>query len=66
MFVHRSGGALQNDFFGYIFGIRSERQLEKETLSNTTYRWFLGLKLIDRVPEISWNRRKRFRDKDIL
>ena len=38
---------------GYLFGIRSERQLEMEVHSNVAYRWFLGLGLTDRVPDHS-------------
>ncbi|MCC0566843.1 transposase, partial [Brevibacillus borstelensis] len=37
-------------FIGYLYGIRSERQLEKEIQTNIAYRWFLGLSLTDRVP----------------
>ncbi len=51
-------------FIGYLYGIRSERQLEKEIQVNVAYRWFLGLNLTDKVPDhttISWNRRKRFK-----
>lgn len=29
-------------FIGYFYGIRSERQLEKEIKTNIAYRWFLG------------------------
>ena len=50
-------------FIGYFYGIRSERQLEKEIKMNATYRWFLGFSLSDTVPDhsiISWNRRTRF------
>lgn len=56
-------------FIGYFYGIRSERQLEKEVQMNVAYRWFLGLKLNDRVPDhstISWNRRTRFKDTNIF
>ncbi|WP_102028968.1 IS1182 family transposase [Salirhabdus sp. Marseille-P4669] len=56
-------------FIGYFYGIRSERQLEKEVQLNVAYRWFLGLKLSDSVPDhttISWNRRKRFKDTNIF
>ncbi|WP_157087780.1 IS1182 family transposase, partial [Oceanobacillus damuensis] len=56
-------------FIGYFYGIRSERQLEKEVQLNVAYRWFLGLKLSDPVPDhttISWNRRTRFKDTDIF
>ncbi|SFF44499.1 Transposase, partial [Paenibacillus algorifonticola] len=51
-------------FLGYFYGIRSERQLEREVQTNLAYRWFLGLGLTDRVPDhttISWNRRTRFK-----
>ncbi len=37
-------------FIGYVFGIRSERQLEKEVQVNVAYRWFLNLNLTDRFP----------------
>jgi len=50
-------------FIGYLFGIRSERQLEQEVNLNVAYRWFLGLGLRDRVPDhstISRNRKERF------
>lgn len=56
-------------FVGYFFGIRSERQLEKEIQMNLAYRWFLGLKISDPVPHhstISWNRRTRFKDTNIF
>lgn len=56
-------------FIGYLFGIRSERQLEKEIQTNIAYRWFLGLKLTDPVPHhstISWNRCNRFNGTDIF
>lgn len=56
-------------FIGYFFGIRSERQLEKEIKVNVAYRWFLGLKLTDPVPHhstISWNRRMRYKDTNIF
>lgn len=51
-------------FIGYFYGIRSERQLEREIQVNVAYRWFLGMNLSDSVPDhttISWNRRKRFK-----
>jgi transposase len=56
-------------FIGYLYGIRSERQLEREVQTNIAYRWFLGLNLNDRVPHhstISWNRRTRFNDTNIF
>ncbi|QDY85411.1 transposase [Paenibacillus polymyxa] len=52
-------------FLGYFYGIRSERQLEREIQANLAYRWFLGLGLTDKAPyhsTISWNRRTRFKD----
>lgn len=56
-------------FLGYFYGIRSERQLEREVQTNLAYRWFLGLGLTDKVPDhstISWNRRTRFQDTSIF
>jgi transposase len=53
---------------GYLFGIRSERQLMREIQVNVAYRWFLGLRLTDKVPDastISQNRRRRFSDSTI-
>lgn len=55
-------------FIGYLFGIRSERQLVKEIQVNVAYRWFLGLRLTDKVPDastLSQNRRRRFVGTDI-
>jgi transposase len=53
---------------GYLFGIRSERQLMREVQCNAAYRWFLRLKLTDKVPDastLSQNRRRRFRDSEV-
>ena len=53
---------------GYLFGVRSERQLMREVQCNAAYRWYLGLKLTDKVPDastLSQNRRRRFRDSDV-
>lgn len=55
-------------FIGYLFGIRSERQLMREIEVNVAYRWFLHLRLTDKVPDastISQNRRRRFNDSSI-
>jgi transposase len=55
-------------FIGYLFGVRSERQLVREIQVNVAYRWFLGLRLIDKVPDastLSQNRRRRFAGTDI-
>lgn len=53
---------------GYLFGIRSERQLVREIQVNVAYRWFLGYRLTDKIPDastISQNRRRRFVGTDI-
>lgn len=55
-------------FLGYLFGVRSERQLIREVEVNVAYRWFLGLGLTDKVPDastLSQNRRRRFQDSDV-
>jgi len=55
-------------FVGYLFGIRSERQLMREIEVNVAYRWFLGLRLTDKVIDastFSQNRRRRFDGTDI-
>ena len=52
-------------FIGYLFGVRSERQLVREIEVNVAYRWFLGLKLTDAVFDastLSQNRRRRYND----
>ena len=53
---------------GYLFGVRSERQLMREVEVNVAYRWFLGLRLRDKVPDastLSQNRRRRFSESSI-
>lgn len=53
---------------GYLFGIRSERQLVRDIQVNVAYRWFLGLTLKDKVPDastLSQNRRRRFQESTI-
>jgi transposase len=53
---------------GYLYGVRSERQLMREVEVNVAYRWFLGLKLHDKVPDastLSQNRRRRFSESTI-
>jgi len=55
-------------FIGYLFGIRSERQLVRDIQVNVAYRWFLGFNLADKVPDastISQNRRRRFSESTI-
>jgi transposase len=49
---------------GYLYGIRSERQIIREVQVNAAYRWFLGYTLSDKIIDastISQNRRRRFR-----
>src|SRR5277367_4892514 len=53
---------------GYMFGIRSERQLCREVDLNLAYRWFCRLGLEADVPDASTfskNRYGRFRESDI-
>lgn len=55
-------------FIGYLFGVRSERQLVREIEVNLAYRWFLRLKLTDPVFDastLSQNRRRRFDDTSV-
>ena len=55
-------------FIGYLFGVRSERQLIREIQVNVAYRWFIGLGLTDKVIDastFSQNRRRRFDGTDI-
>jgi transposase len=55
-------------FLGYLFGIRSERQLVREIEVNVAYRWFLGLSLREKVFDastLSQNRRRRYRDESV-
>ncbi|WP_459203838.1 IS1182 family transposase [Ralstonia pseudosolanacearum] len=52
-------------FIGYLFGVRSERQLMREVQVNVAYRWFARFRLTDRVPDastFSQNRRRRYTD----
>jgi transposase len=55
-------------FIGYLFGIRSERQLVREIEVNVAYRWFLRLGLTDAVFDastLSQNRRRRYTDSSV-
>lgn len=55
-------------FVGYLFGIRSERQLVREIEVNVAYRWFLGLRLTEPVFDastLSQNRRRRYNDTSV-
>jgi len=52
---------------GYVFAIRSERQLCSEVQVNLAYRWFCGLGLEDGIPDhsvFSRARHERFREAD--
>lgn len=54
---------------GYLFGIRSERQIVREVQVNVAYRWFLGYGLSDKIIDastISQNRRRRFNGTDVF
>ena len=54
---------------GYVFAIRSERQLCREVQVNLAYRWFCGLGIEDKVPDhsiFSRARNERFRDGDVF
>ena len=53
---------------GYVFAIRSERQLCAEVQVNLAYRWFCGLGIEDRVPDHSAfcrARHERFGDGEV-
>ena len=55
-------------FLGYLFGLRSERQLVREIQVNVAYRWFIGFGLTDKIPDastFSQNRRRRFTESTI-
>ena len=54
---------------GYVFAIRSEREICRDVQVNLAYRWFCGLGLEDSVPShsvFSRARSERFRDSDLL
>jgi len=54
---------------GYVFAIRSERQLTREVQVNLAYRWFCGLGIEDKIPDhsaFSRARNERFRDSGIF
>ncbi|KGD07847.1 hypothetical protein DO70_538 [Burkholderia pseudomallei] len=44
-------------FIGYLFGVRSERQLMREVQVNVAYRWFARFRLTDKVPMRQRSRR---------
>ena len=48
---------------GFLYGIDSERKLEREVQVNIAYRWFLGIDLCQRVPDhstISQTRKRKW------
>ena len=54
---------------GYVFAIRSERQLCAELQVNLAYRWFCGLGIEDEIPNhsvFSRARHERFREADVF
>ena len=54
---------------GYVFALRSERQLCAEVQVNLAYRWFCKLGIEDNIPDHSVfcrARRERFRESDAL
>ena len=54
---------------GYVFAIRSERQICAEVQVNLAYRWFCKLSIEDNIPDhsvFSRARHERFRDSDAL
>src|ERR1700740_2174311 len=54
---------------GYVFAIRSERQLCREVQVNLAYRWFCDLGLEDAIPDhsaFSRARNERFRESHIF
>src|SRR5271167_1037753 len=54
---------------GYVFAIRSERQICREVQVNMAYRWFCDLGLGDAIPDhsaLSRARNKRFREGDVF
>lgn len=55
-------------FLGYLYGVRSERQLVRDIQVNVAYRWFIGYGLTDKIPDastFSQNRRRRFTESTV-
>jgi len=60
---------IQMLIIGYVFAIRSERQICREVQVNLAYRWFCDLGLEDPIPDhsaFSRARNERFRESDIF
>lgn len=54
---------------GFLYNINSERRLEEECKYNVAYRWFLGLRFDESIPDhstISQLRRRKFNDADLF
>lgn len=54
---------------GYLYNIRSERELERVVNDTVSFRWFLRLGLTGKAPDhstFSWNRKHRFKDTTIF
>ena len=60
---------IQMLIIGYVFAIRSERQICREVQVNLAYRWFCDLGLEDAIPDhsaFSRARNERFRQSGII
>lgn len=60
---------IQMLIIGYVFAIRSERQICREVQVNLAYRWFCDLGLEDAIPDhsaFSRARNERFRQSDMF
>lgn len=54
---------------GFLYGIDSERKIEKEVQVNIAFRWFLGINLDEAVPDhstVSQTRCRKFKDSGIF
>ena len=54
---------------GFLYGIDSERKLEKEVQVNIAFRWFLGIDLDEAVPDhatISQTRRRKWKGSSLF
>ncbi|MBA9086917.1 transposase, partial [Fontibacillus solani] len=54
---------------GYLYDIRSERELERAVNDTLSFRWFLGLGLTKKAPDhstFSENRKNRFKDSTVF
>lgn len=54
---------------GYLFNIKSERQLVKEIQVNLAYRWFINYDIDETIPDhstISQTRKRKFKDSTIF